>query len=184
MDRIDLNDPRIMDSKTATEKWRIDDSTLRKKKNDFPEGTLRKIGNSWAVTIEGMEAVFGKLKEDVAMKKIVLKKWNVVIVNDQAISIADPTGVRCTCHLERHGDVFLNTKGNQLRDKVVILEGIVIRPITPTISVKPNPHGNILGLKKEDAVYIYEMLCDMERLEAGEMSVSSFEEEYSEFIPN
>ncbi|WP_373426065.1 helix-turn-helix domain-containing protein [Paenibacillus radicibacter] len=62
--RINLNDPEIMDSKTAVEKWNIDDSTLRKRKNDFPEGTIRKIGNSWAVTREGMEAVFGKLLDE------------------------------------------------------------------------------------------------------------------------
>lgn len=62
MDRINLNDPRIMDSKTAIKKWGIDGSTLRKRIKDFPEGTLRKIGTSWAVTVEGMEKVFGKVE--------------------------------------------------------------------------------------------------------------------------
>lgn len=62
--RINLNDPDIMDSKEAVSKWGIDDSTLRKRKNDFPEGSIRKIGTSWAVTRYGMEKVFGKLEED------------------------------------------------------------------------------------------------------------------------
>jgi hypothetical protein len=68
--RINLNDPDIMDSKEAVTKWGIDDSTLRKRKDDFPEGSIRKIGTSWAVTREGMENIFGKLKGDEEMTAI------------------------------------------------------------------------------------------------------------------
>lgn len=65
MDRINLNDPRIMNTKEAATRWgKKDDSLIRHRKDEFPEGTIRKIGRDWVVTEEGMEAVFGKLKED------------------------------------------------------------------------------------------------------------------------
>ncbi|MFD0587772.1 helix-turn-helix domain-containing protein [Paenibacillus sp. GCM10027627] len=60
MERINLDDSRIMNSKDAAKRWGKDDSSIRFRKNDFPSGTLRKIGRDWVVTEEGMEAVFGK----------------------------------------------------------------------------------------------------------------------------
>jgi hypothetical protein len=64
VDRVNLDDPRIMAAKEACKKWKIDDSTLRKRIADFPSGTIKKFGKQWVVTQEGMETVFGKLKED------------------------------------------------------------------------------------------------------------------------
>lgn len=61
---IDLNDPRIMNAREAAQKWKLDDSSIRKRIGDFPNGTIKKFGRDWVVTIRGMEAVFGKLKED------------------------------------------------------------------------------------------------------------------------
>ncbi|WCF11681.1 hypothetical protein NDS46_30505 (plasmid) [Paenibacillus thiaminolyticus] len=111
-----------------------------------------------------------------------LLKWSVVIVNDQAVSVTDSVGSRYTCHLERHGDVFLEPKGNQLRSRLPVVEGVVIRPISPMVTSAPNPHGNILDLKKEDARAIHDLLCDMEKMEAGQLSVEEFELKYRDFV--
>lgn len=54
-----LDQPEILSSKTACMLWGIDSSTLRKRKDDFPAGTIRKFGSSYAVTVSGMKAVFG-----------------------------------------------------------------------------------------------------------------------------
>lgn len=54
-----LDKPEILSSKAACTLWGIDSSTLRKRKDDFPPGTIRKFGSSYAVTVSGMKAVFG-----------------------------------------------------------------------------------------------------------------------------
>ncbi len=59
---INLNDPSLLSSRQACQEWGINDSTLRKRINDFPDGTIRKFGSSWVVTREGMLAVFGQPK--------------------------------------------------------------------------------------------------------------------------
>lgn len=61
MIQLDLNDPDIMSTKEAAERWRFKtDSSIRQRINEFPPGTARKFGRDWVVTAEGMEAVFGK----------------------------------------------------------------------------------------------------------------------------
>jgi AraC-like DNA-binding protein len=58
---MNLNDKNIMSTKEAAERWGFkDDSTIRKRVKDFPEGTIRKFGKQYVVTKEGMDAVFGK----------------------------------------------------------------------------------------------------------------------------
>ena len=58
---MNLNDKNIMSTKEAAERWGFkDDSTIRKRVKDFPEGNIRKFGKQYVVTNEGMEAVFGK----------------------------------------------------------------------------------------------------------------------------
>jgi hydroxymethylpyrimidine pyrophosphatase-like HAD family hydrolase len=56
---LNLNDSNILSAAQACLLWRIDSSTLRKRVKDFPEGTIRKFGNSYVVTKQGMETVFG-----------------------------------------------------------------------------------------------------------------------------
>lgn len=58
-----LNDNRIMGSKEACELWGIDSSTLRKQVHRFPDGTIRKMGRDYIVTMDGMASVFGTLAE-------------------------------------------------------------------------------------------------------------------------
>ncbi|MFN2746533.1 MULTISPECIES: helix-turn-helix domain-containing protein [Bacillus] len=65
---IDLTSRDILSSQQACEEWGIDSSTLRKRVHDFPVGTIRKFGTSYAVTRAGMCAVFGR-KNDAQMKK-------------------------------------------------------------------------------------------------------------------
>lgn len=127
------------------------------------------------MTLDNAERLYEYYKE---VLKSMLKKWDVAIVNDQAVSVSDKEGMRYTCHLEKHGDVFLDKKGNQHRNKILTLEGVVIRPITPMVTTTPNPRGNILGMKKEDAAAIRELLCDMEALESGALAVEDFEAKY------
>lgn len=50
----------ILSSQQACEEWGIDSSTLRKRAHDFPAGTIRKFGTTYAVTRAGMCAVFGR----------------------------------------------------------------------------------------------------------------------------
>lgn len=57
---VNLNDPHILASSQACFLWEIHDSSLRKKICQFPEGTIRRLGKSWIVTSEGMQAVFGE----------------------------------------------------------------------------------------------------------------------------
>jgi hypothetical protein len=58
---MNLNNKDIMSTKEAADRWGFkDDSTIRKRKDDFPDGTIRKFGKQYVVTKEGMEAVFGK----------------------------------------------------------------------------------------------------------------------------
>ncbi len=55
-----LDDKNILSSSDACQEWGIEASTLRKRIDDFPYGTIRKFGTSWVVTREGMYAVFGE----------------------------------------------------------------------------------------------------------------------------
>ncbi|OIK08404.1 hypothetical protein BIV59_20220 [Bacillus sp. MUM 13] len=55
-----LDDRNILSSSDACKEWGIEASTLRRRINDFPYGTVRKFGTSWVVTREGMYAVFGE----------------------------------------------------------------------------------------------------------------------------
>ncbi len=56
---LNLLDNEILSSKDAIEEWEIEASTLRKRINDFPKGSIRKIGTTFAVTRFGMRCVFG-----------------------------------------------------------------------------------------------------------------------------
>jgi hypothetical protein len=56
---LNLNDSNILSAAQACLLWGIDSSTLRKRVKDFPEGTIRKFGNSYVVTKQGMDTVFG-----------------------------------------------------------------------------------------------------------------------------
>ncbi|QWI78337.1 hypothetical protein JG486_30170 (plasmid) [Bacillus mycoides] len=59
---LNLLDNEILSSTDAIEEWGIEASTLRKRINDFPKGTIRKIGTTYAVTRFGMRCVFGSNK--------------------------------------------------------------------------------------------------------------------------
>ncbi len=65
VERGDLNllDNEIMSSTGAIEEWGIELSTLRKRINDFPKGSIRKIGTTYAVPRFGMRCVFGSDKK-------------------------------------------------------------------------------------------------------------------------
>jgi Helix-turn-helix domain len=54
----------LLSTKEASEFWGIDESTIRKRIDDFPHGTVRKFGKQWVVTREGMKKVFGKMKSE------------------------------------------------------------------------------------------------------------------------
>jgi hypothetical protein len=56
---LNLLDNEILSSTDAIEEWGIESSTLRKRINDFPKGSIRKIGTTYAVTRFGMRCVFG-----------------------------------------------------------------------------------------------------------------------------
>lgn len=72
MKEINLNEPHILSSSEACFLWGIDDSYLRKKTEEFPKGTIRRVGKQWIVTPKGMEAVFGKPnpKQRISKEKI------------------------------------------------------------------------------------------------------------------
>ncbi len=67
---INLNDKNIMSSKEAAELWgKADDyvrQMLKKYPQKFPEGSVRKFGRQLVVTTEGMEAVTGVKKSEIA----------------------------------------------------------------------------------------------------------------------
>lgn len=52
-----------MSSTDAIEEWGIESLTLRKRINDFPKGSIRNIGTTYAVTRFGMRCVFGSNKK-------------------------------------------------------------------------------------------------------------------------
>ena len=60
---INLNDDDIMDAKTASKIWGKNEAYVRSayKQNPqkFPKGTIRKLGSTWIVTTQGMEAITG-----------------------------------------------------------------------------------------------------------------------------
>ncbi|ASB91170.1 helix-turn-helix domain-containing protein [Bacillus sonorensis] len=66
---IDLSSREILSSQQACEEWGIDSSTLRKRVHDFPVGTIRKFGTTYAVTRAGMCAVFGSSNENQAERR-------------------------------------------------------------------------------------------------------------------
>ncbi|MCU5406786.1 hypothetical protein COL26_33305 [Bacillus thuringiensis] len=59
---LNLLDNEIMSSTDAIKEWGIESSTLRKRIKDFPKGSIRKIGTTYAVTRFGMRCVFGSDK--------------------------------------------------------------------------------------------------------------------------
>jgi len=59
----DLDKLPIMGSADACKLWGIDSSTLRKRIDQFPKGTIKKMGRDWIVTKDGMAYVFGTLEE-------------------------------------------------------------------------------------------------------------------------
>ncbi|MEK7019321.1 helix-turn-helix domain-containing protein [Bacillus sp. FSL R9-9410] len=62
-DTLNLLNNEILSSTDAIEEWGINASTLRKRINDFPKGSIRKIGTTYAVTRFGMRCVFGSNKQ-------------------------------------------------------------------------------------------------------------------------
>lgn len=54
----------LMSTREAAELWGIDESTIRKRINDFPVGSVRKFGKQWVITHAGMKKVFGIKKGD------------------------------------------------------------------------------------------------------------------------
>ena len=54
----------LMSTKEAAEIWGIDESTIRKRIDDFPPGTVRKFGKQWVVTKDGMKRVFGEPRKE------------------------------------------------------------------------------------------------------------------------
>ncbi|EJP82967.1 hypothetical protein BTT_59440 (plasmid) [Bacillus thuringiensis serovar morrisoni str. 4AA1] len=60
---LNLMDNEILSSTDAIEEWGIESSTLRKRINAFPKGSIRKIGTTYAVTRFGMRCVFGSNKK-------------------------------------------------------------------------------------------------------------------------
>lgn len=63
MNKINLNNKDIMDSKEASKIWGKASNYVRlrykQSPNKFPSGSIRKFGRSWVVTTEAMEAVTG-----------------------------------------------------------------------------------------------------------------------------
>ena len=63
MDRIDLDNPNIMDAKEASKIWGHSESYVRifykQNPEKFPKGSIRKFGTTWVVTTEGMDAITG-----------------------------------------------------------------------------------------------------------------------------
>ncbi|WP_175560605.1 helix-turn-helix domain-containing protein [Paenibacillus sp. NAIST15-1] len=59
-----------MSTKEAATRWgKKDDSSIRHRRDEFPDGTLRKVGRDWVVTREGMEFVFGLSTEGYYMER-------------------------------------------------------------------------------------------------------------------
>jgi hypothetical protein len=56
---LNLNDPRVMSTAEAAEKWGVSTSRIRQREKEFPLGTLRKFGKQWVVLDVGMYYVFG-----------------------------------------------------------------------------------------------------------------------------
>lgn len=60
---IDLNSPDIISAQEASKIWGHAENYVRlfyqQNPDKFPEGSIRKIGRQWVVTIEGMEAITG-----------------------------------------------------------------------------------------------------------------------------
>ena len=65
MVKINLNDSDILEAKEASKIWGHAENYVRlfvkQNPDKFPEGTIRKFGTTWVVTVEGMEAVTGVL---------------------------------------------------------------------------------------------------------------------------
>lgn len=73
MVRINLNNLPLYSGAEASIIWGKErqyvKTILKNSPERFPEGTVRKIGGTWIVTAEGMEAVTGKKLEEVQMIK-------------------------------------------------------------------------------------------------------------------
>lgn len=65
MVKINLNDPDILEAKEASKIWGHAENYVRlfvkQNPDKFPEGSIRKFGTTWVVTVEGMEAITGVL---------------------------------------------------------------------------------------------------------------------------
>lgn len=80
---VNLNDLSIYSGSEASLLWGRERSyvkTIMKNEPDrFPKGSIRKVGNTWIVTQEGMEEVTGKTLEEINMlnelKALIGKKF-------------------------------------------------------------------------------------------------------------
>jgi len=61
----------LMSTKEAAEIWGLDESTIRKRIDDFPSGTVRKFGKQWVVSRKGMEKVFGERGKAMVLKQFI-----------------------------------------------------------------------------------------------------------------
>lgn len=59
---LNLLDNEIMSSTDAIEEWGIESLTLCKRINDFPKGSIRKIGTTKAVARFGMRCVSVRIR--------------------------------------------------------------------------------------------------------------------------
>lgn len=82
---INLNHPQVLSSSQACFLWGIHDSSLRKRIDKFPEGTIRRVGKTWIVTAEGMEFVFGKRKNGFTHEELnrILGEVQVLLENEK-----------------------------------------------------------------------------------------------------
>jgi hypothetical protein len=58
---ISLDDPRILSTAEAAERWGVTTGRIRQKQKEggFPPGTIRKFGKQWVVLEDGMYVAFG-----------------------------------------------------------------------------------------------------------------------------
>jgi hypothetical protein len=56
-----LDDPRILSTAEAAERWGVTTGRIRQKQKEggFPPGTIRKFGKQWVVLEDGMYVAFG-----------------------------------------------------------------------------------------------------------------------------
>jgi len=121
-DNFNLNDNEFVSSTDACEEWGIDSSTLRKRIEDFPEGTIRKFGTTYVVTKFGMRFVFGtKEKREI---KISESRYNlqVSIHTDKTAKKPYQIYVKMLFNDKKFQERFENViNQNRMFDKLVIL---------------------------------------------------------------